>query len=1123
MHLTAIPALKFNQIKGLFKVLLIMKIMLLLMLAFVAQAFAAGNAQVVTLSENNTSPKSVLTKIESQTGYYFWYENTLINKIGPISVKFKKLPLKDALDLCFTDQPVTYEIINKTILLKFNPITIFREVTGVIKDSSGNLLEGATIVIKGTKKQVVSNTDGRFSINAEDGDILVISYVGYASKEVLINTGQTEMDIVLQKNARENENIVVTALGIKRQEKALSYNLQRVSGDELTRNKDANFVNGLVGKIAGVTINSSSAGIGGGTRVVMRGPKSISNNNNALYVIDGIPVLNTTDLSLNGPAGQMDNIFSGNTASDIVSLIDPENIESISTLTGAAAAALYGSQGQNGVILITTKSGKAGKTSLGLSNNTAYFTPLVMPEFQNSYGQTEEGSYASWGAKLKTPSTYKPKDFFQTGNNTTVGLTLSTGTEKNQTFLSGSMVKANGIIPNNTLTRYNFNGRNTTKLLQDKLTLDLNTTYMYQQERNMVAQGLYHNPLVPIYLFPPGGNIEEFKVFERYNPSRLFPTQYWPYMGDQFRTENPWWIINREPTLNTTRRLLIGASLKYDVLNWLNLTARGKMDRVELSNDTRRYASTDRLFSGYGGQFNFDQTNAEVLYGDLFANINKRFGDYALDAHIGGQRTESSSRYISGGGGINEGSPPNIFTTDNISTASGNQGAGNARQPQRTSFQSAIASANVSYKNMFFLDGGYRIDWYSQLYFNDKSTLYLAYPSAGASVIVSELLHLQSPVLSFAKIRANYSQVGNPPRIYDGGPQVFNLNNGNIDQGSLLHLPLEPERTKSWEAGINLKFFDNKINLDATLYNTDTYNQIFRVTQSVTSGGNSTFLINAGQVNNKGIEAALGYNGMIGPLQWQSNAVFTLNKNTIKKLYAAPGPDGKTLIDVDTVITNGTSASYSQRAAVGGNLSAIYTSAQLFRDQNGYIMLNPGVSIDDKHYIYAGNADPKYTIGWNNGFSYKNFSLNFLVFARVGGVGVSATQAMMDAYGVSQITAEARDRGYVPLNGSEYKDVRQYYTQMGSGIGGALSHYVYSATNVRLRELSLGYTIPGKLLHNVVKSLRVALTGNNLFMFYNKAPFDPESTASTGTYYQGFDYFRQPSLRSFGFSINAQF
>ncbi|WP_236582198.1 SusC/RagA family TonB-linked outer membrane protein [Sphingobacterium spiritivorum] len=1104
-----------------------MRLTILLLIISLVQVNAETLAQRISLHKRKASLESVLKEIRKQSGYDFFYDGKILPKNHKVDVALTGSTVDEALEATLKGLPVEYKIENRSVVLRLQKTTsgVKREdlvkITGVVTDSIGVRIQGVSVANKTTGSVTSTNAEGTFTIEANEGNILVFSSVGYIRQEVRVGN-ESQLMVVMKQLESQLDQVVVTALGIKKSTRSLTYNVQEIKGEELTRNKDANFVNSLTGKIAGVTINASSSGIGGATRVVMRGTKSITGNNNALYVVDGVPILNTTDLRTNKPAGQIDDIFSANTSSDIISLINPDDIESISTLTGAAAAALYGSQGQNGVIVINTKSGKSGKTSLSLLNNTNFMKPLVMPKFQNTYGRSDEGSYYSWGPKLTEPSTYRPAEFFQTAVTSMTGFTFSTGKENNQTFFSGGMTRGKGIIPNNNLNRYNFSFRNTSSFLEDKLELDLNGMYLSQMERNMVAQGLYHNPIVPVYLFPPGGNFEAIKVFERYNPDRLFPTQYWPYGGAPFQMQNPYWTANRILQESNTARLLLGGTLKYKVNNWLNITGRAKLDLTELRSDRKVYASTDMLFSGYGGAFFINENNTRAIYGDVLANVNKSFGDFLLVANVGGSRIESSSSFLAAGGGIAQGSPPNVFTTDNVSGSTGTgAGAGTARQPDKTSFQSMLGNFNLSYKNMLFLDGSYRYDWYSQLYFNKDSRLYLTYPSIGLSAILTEALPIKSNTLSYLKVRANFSQVGNPPRLYDGGPQVYLLAGGNINQNTPLRYPLRPERTSSWEAGLNLRLLRDRLNVDITLYNTNTYDQIFTITQSASSGGNQSFLLNAGRVNNKGIEGALGYNGNLGKVNWNSNVVFTLNRNTAKDLYSTVGSDGKR-IATDTINVAG-AGSYVQKVAVGGNMSAIYITSRLARDQNGYVSLNPGVSVDNRAYFYAGNADPDYSIGFNNSLTYKNFNLSFLIFGRFGGVGVSATQAMLDAYGVSQTTAEARDRGYVLVNGAPYPNVEQYYTQMGSGTNGVLAYYVYSATNIRLRELAFGYTIPKRFLGKWIKSLNASVIGNNLFLFYNKAPFDPESTPSSGTYFQGLDYFRQPSLRSFGFSIKAQF
>lgn len=1102
------------------KIVMTMKIITILMTVFLLRANAAVYGQI-SLDEKKAPLAKIFAQIKKQAGIDFFYNNSSLENAKPVNIKCTDASLKEVLDKCFANQLLTYKIQDNTVVIgevaqkpqvtaqkKPTEALIVIKITGKVKDTAGVALPSVSVKNKNTGKIAATDANGNFEIAANVGDVLVFSYIGFAKQEVEVKS-EALLNIVLREEKNNLDQVVVTALGIKKSTRALSYNVQEIKGEELTRNKDASFVNSLVGKVAGVTINASSSGIGGATRVIMRGTKSINSNNNALYVIDGVPLSNNS-------AGQLSGLFGGNTSSDVISSINPDDIESISTLTGAAAAALYGSLGQNGVIIITTKSGKSGKASLTISNNTSFFNPLVMPQFQNTYGS--DGSYASWGEKLSTPSDYKPKDFFQTGANITNAFNFSTGTEKNQTFVSGAMVSGRGIIPNNKLTRYNFTTRNTSKFLADKLTLNLDLMYIRQKEQNMFAQGLYNSPIVPIYLFSPGNNIKTIQTYERYDATRLFPTQYWPFSDDQFHMQNPYWITNREYVINDINRFMLGANLKYNIFKWLSIAGRAKLERNSTIYTSKLYASTLQLFAGPGGRYGTTESIIEQKYYDFIASANKSFGDFNLTGNVGFSRTEGLKQTL----GIQDsfiplGAVPNLFTDGNLVGG----GSGIAPAPTRTSFQGLFGNAELSYKNMVFLNFSERSDWWSQLY--GTNHLNISYPSVGASVILSELLKIKSDALSFAKIRATYAIVGNPPDAFLSGERTYTVSNGQLTSGADVSpsRDLQPERTKAWETGLNLKFLKNKINLDVTLYNTNTYNQIFNVPSSITTGYPS-YYFNAGKVNNKGIEASLGFNSKTGSLGWESNVTFTLNKNKlielVKNHYDAASGQTTT---VDTIAKDG-AGSYNMKLTVGGTLGDIYTST-LMLDDHGYAILSPGVSANPNNFIYAGSANPDYTIGFRNNFTYKNFNLNFVLYGRFGGVGVSATQAMMDAYGVSKVTADVRDKGSIMLNGASYTDIQSYYTAMGSGLNGILSQYVYSATNVRLRELALGYTLPSKWFHDKLQSFNISLTGQNLFMFYNKAPFDPESTASTGTYYQGIDYFIQPSLRSFGFSVKVQF
>lgn len=351
--------------------------------------------------------------------------------------------------------------------------------------------------------------------------------------------------------------MVVTALGIKRQEKALSYNVQQVKSSAITDVKDANFINALSGKVAGITINTSSSGVGGASKVVMRGNKSITQSSNALYVIDGIPMYNVS----NGG----DTEFGSRGATEAIADLNPEDIESMSVLTGASAAALYGSSAANGAIMITTKKGQAGTFSASYSNHTDFLKPFVMPKFQNrygtgSYGKSSGSPIYSWGEKLTDAARtgYTPDDFFETGYVTTNSVTLSGGTEKNQMFFSAASVNSEGIIPNNLYDRYNFTFRNTSHFLKDRLRVDVGANYIVQKDQNMTNQGVYSNPLVSAYLFPRGDSFEAAKIFERWDPARKIAVQYWPQgEGGDLRMQNPYWIAYRNPR-NTDKKTLYG-------------------------------------------------------------------------------------------------------------------------------------------------------------------------------------------------------------------------------------------------------------------------------------------------------------------------------------------------------------------------------------------------------------------------------------------------------------------------------------------------------------------------------------------------------------------------------------
>lgn len=1091
-------------------------ILIILLLLIGMNIYAQRNSKI-TIKRKNISVQTALTEVRKQSNMSIAYNDSKFPK-EKISVDIENQPLEQALNNILQKTGFTYIIKDDYIMIipeKNVKDSKDKKITGQVIDSRGEPLVGVNVKVKGKSVGAITDMDGNFSLQVKETDILDISYIGYAAQEVAIGNN-INLSIVMSEDNQLLNEVVVTALGIKRETKSLTYNVQEMKSTDLTAVKDANFVNSLSGKIAGVTINQSASGIGGSTRVVMRGTKSLFGDNNALYVLDGIPL---SSMKTDQTESFYENPDGGD--SDGISNLNPDDIESVSVLTGAAAAALYGTQGANGVILITTKKGEEGKIKVNYSNDTQFMTPFVKPKFQNTYG-SEEGQFSSWGNKLETPSTYDPFDYLQTGFTETNSLSVSTGTDRNQTYISAAATNARGIIPNNEYNRYNFTVRNTAELIKDKLTFDFSASYVKSYSQNMMSQGQYHNPLIPLYLFPRGDDIEKYKLYERYNPERGFKTQYWEYGVQDLSMQNPFWIMNRERFENVKDRYIFSGTLRYRIIDGLNVTGRLRMDNAGDTYERKLSASTDLLFASDKGNYMHQKTDYKNVYGDIIANFDRKFGDFGVNINLGGNFS-TAKKEVNGYEGHLQ-TVPNLFIFANIIKGAADTHAIQSGYEENN--QAVFGTAQLSYKSGIFLDVTGRNDWYSSLAFTSHEKKGFFYPSVGLSAVMTEFFDLSKAKISFLKLRASYSAVGNAPQRFVTNT-TYNINEGVLE--TLPNVPatfLKPERTKSFETGINLRLFDGKLSIDATYYNSNTYNQFFTFTMPPSSGYKE-FYLNGGKVNNWGIEASLVYKQALGPVNWRSGITFTMNRNKIKELLPddAVNPLTGEKLQVSEIEPFQPQGSYKMILKEGGTMNDIYVSG-LRTDEKGYIYMDPAtgaISEDSNNWIKAGSAAPRFNWGFNNSFEWKGVNLSFLITARVGGVGVSATQAIMDRYGVSEASAIARDNGGVPLNGNNPIDARDYYEVVGKGNTGILSQYVYSATNVRLQELSLGYTFPKKWLGNVVDKLTLSVIGKNLFMFYNKAPFDPELSASTSTYYQGFDYFMQPSLRSIGFSLKVGF
>lgn len=975
-----------------------------------------------------------------------------------------------------------------------------KTVGGTVLDENGEPVIGATVTVKGTNLVTVTDIDGRFELKVPNGSILSVSYLGYTTAEVPA-TGEN-LTISLKPDERQLAEVVVTALGIRRSEKALSYNVQQVNSEQLTTVKSANFMNSLAGKVAGVNINASSAGVGGATRVVMRGPKSISQSNQALYVVDGVPINNRNN-------GETGSILSTQPGSEGIADINSEDIESISVLSGPAAAALYGSAAAQGVIMITTKKGSKGRVQVTISNSSQFLSPFKMPEFQNSYAN-RPGEVRSWGEKGGSPyGGFEPEDFFNTGTNIQNNVALTVGNDRNQTYLSVGTTNARGIIPDNKYNRYNFTVRNTTKFLDDKLTLDFSLSYINQNDRNLMAQGQYFNPLVPLYLFPRGESFDAIRTFEVWDASRGIYVQNWNF-GNALQMQNPYWVAKRMNRITHKHRYMTNASLKYQITPWLDVTGRLRFDRTNTKFEDQRYASTINLFahSPYGF-YKYENVSDQALYGDLMANINKTLGDFSIGANIGGsfQRTQYEDEGYQGG----LKAPSNLFTPNAIDYAA----ATNDNRPiygfNKHYINSLFANAELGWKSMLFLTLTGRNDWDSALAGTKHESFF--YPSVGMSAIISQMVQLPE-FISYMKVRGSWASVGSAisPNIASRWRYVYNPASQSYSTVTYkFPETFYPERTNSWEAGLTARFFDNALTLDVTFYQSNTRKQTFL--RPITVGeGYSNEYVQTGNVRNRGLELSLGYNKTWGDFTWNSSLTYSMNRNKIIDL----------LEDPNEVISQAGLNGANVILKKGGTMGDVYTYTDFARDSEGNIALDASGNVMRQTLSnpkYCGSVLPKGNIGFSNDFTWKGLNLGFLVTARLGGIVLSQTQALLDYYGVSQATADAREAGGIAVN-TGMVSAESYYSVVG-GDNPIWSEYIYSGTNVRLQEAHISYNLPRKWLGGM--DLTVGLTANNLFMIYCKAPFDPEATGSTGTFYQGFDYFMQPSLRTLGFNIKLKF
>ncbi|CAL2088112.1 SusC/RagA family TonB-dependent receptor precursor [Tenacibaculum sp. 190524A02b] len=1001
-------------------------------------------------------------------------------------------------------------------------VTIAQEktITGVVTSKAdGEPLPGVSVLIQGTTKGVETDFDGNYEIKVNTGDTLTFTYVGMSPKSVII-LNQTTLNIALEEGNLLKE-VVVTALGIKKEKKALTYAAQEVGGDELTKVKQTNPINSLSGKSAGITINRSSSGLGGAAKVVLRGNSSTTNND-PLYVIDGVPMLNQGNGSNGSEPGT--DIFGGQTGNrdggDAMSMINPDDIESISVLRGASAAALYGSQGGNGVVLITTKSGKKGRLSVNFSSSLTIDNVLSLPKLQSEYqspsvGQpiAENGNVTdpkSWGTKASGLRNDYAENFFNTGYTSVQAITLSVGTEKAQTFFSYANTIAEGVIPENRMIRNNVNVKETMKFFDDKLSVTANVNLSDQRINNRPGNGLYANVLTGLYLNPVGINLDNYKRYEYFNVENNMMDQYATSFDENIQ-QNPYWLIHRNPSGDIAQKVLAGLSLKYQFTDNFSLQSRGSFDKSFFTYEKKMYAGSDPNLVPNHGRYILEKTENTQQYIDLIGNYKLDISDdFTANILVGTSLTKYRlGDQISLDSGLFNLTHPNWFSIQNFASTKNI-----AQNVSNRELQSVFGSLNLGFKEMLFLDVTTRTDWSSTL------TKPFSYPSVGLTGVLSEMIEMPDAI-SFAKVRGSYAEVGTDIPVYATNPLaeirlgVSNYTDPQI--GPRVGDVLKPQRQKSFEVGTEWRFFGNRLGLDFTYYNTKTTDQIFYVQAEPNTKGYVQNIVNAGEIKNSGIELTLTGKPIVNDnFTWETNVNLATNNSEVVSVHPELG--GEAILTPPGV--NG-----YRFALVEGEEFGSIQARKLLRNSNGVPMTVDG-ALQKTDFETVGSAQPDFTLGWNNSFTLGNISFNFLIDSKFGGEVLSVTEAVNDQYGVSQATADARNANggminVVDKNGASAQlDAKDYFGQVG-GRAGILGEYVYDATNIRLAEVSLGYNFDFK--DNFIKKMRISLIGNNLFFIHKEAPFDPNITASTGLGLQGVDIYGQPSTRSVGLNINLNF
>ncbi len=1100
---------------------------------------AKGIAQTkISVSLKNVPIKHALLSIQKNSSYRFIYNDDILPGNVTVTLTVKDADVQEVLDSVFSQTNLTYRILDNNLIViaqkkQKQAVPVNGNVKVKNKDGSESAVSNVSVVEKGTSNGTRTNENGDFTISVSNPNAtLVISYVGYVTQEYPLN-GQVTISIVLNADEKELGEVVVTALGITRQKRSLTYATQSLKGEDLSNSREVNVTSAMNGKVAGLTINKTNSGPGGSNRIIFRGNRSIGRTNQPLVVVDGVRIDNSAK------AGADVALFGARDDGDGISNINPDDIESMTVLTGASAAALYGSDASNGAIIITTKKGRIGKgIGIQVSSSAAMENPLVLPDFQNKYGQGDAGIFVpasanSWGPEMSgqnvtdwtgktqqlTAQSNNVDDFFRTGTEFINSVAVSAGTEKAQTYFSYTNTLSNGILPNNSYKRNNVLLRQTTQLAKG-LSLDVKANYIAEDVENRPLTGAGNRITSTLYAMPRSLRLSDIKNFETLHEDGALAQNYWATPSPSF--QNPYWSAYRNLYTRKRDRFIGLAALRYQLTPELSIQVRTSLDYYTDIGEEKDYNDTYWL-TDYPGQGNYilNKESNRQFNNDILLSYNKNFADkFNLTVNAGASIEQYHfERTTLNNQGLNA---PNIFATSNAVSLSNSVNNYIPYAPlARTEKQSVYASAQLGYNDYLFLDLTGRNDWNSTLPVKNASYFF---PSAGISALLNEILHLPAAI-SVLKLRTSYAFVGNGTGFNELKP-VYSLvpggNNGFLlIDGTLRNVNLKPEETHSFEVGLDAGFIDNRIGFQATYYNTNTINQILTIPVPAASGY-ATRIINAGKIQNQGIELLVNAQPVRSKnFNWKMQFVFGSNVNKVIRLDSLQ----------PKVSLSSPQALGSIIVEEGRKYGELYTSS-LQRDDKGNVVVDatgkPLLITDQTKY--AGNFNPDWTAGFSNTFQYKNWSLYFLIDERKGGTIISGTQALMASAGTSAVTEANRETGFIIPNSvtadggknTQAITAQDYWMQVASNNIGEL--FAYSATNIRLREASITYAFPlEKLAASFIKGIQLSLVGRNLFFFKNNAKgIDPETALGTGNN-QGIEYASLPSTRSYGLYLKFNF